>query len=344
MKFPHSINLRRLVFFILALALLLTFAGCNQTEKPAVENVEDPVSTGSPDIHTNPPTETAGPTEAETWPETEPQIHTVPATMATVLSNKLNIREDTGSQYNAVDQYSKGDRIEILETKTVDGTTWGRTGKGWIGMGYVKMDGTPSPDSGNTAIVSDGNCEVLGYGVVDLKAVNVRTGPDVDCEKITEVSQGVRYAFYQEAVGWVRIEDGWINASYFYIEGKKADDSIFASVTAENLNIRTGPHTDFQIVGTYKEGDTIEILGQVNGWGYTELGWINLLHVKDEAPVYTTGTAVVMTGLNIRKEANADSEKIGVYKAGDRVTILEVKDGWGRTDKGWINLKFVDYD
>lgn len=346
MRFSLRSNPRRLVFFILALALGLTLISCKQTEKPAVENVEDPVSTSGTDISTNPPTNPTNPTEAAT----ETQIASVPATMGTIDTARLNIRQDAGSNYDAIGNYVKGDRVEILETKTVDDTVWGRTSKGWIGMGYVRMDGTPTTvntESGNAnavSIVSDGNCLVLGYGVVDLKALNVRSGPDTSCEKIKEVSQGVRYAYYQEVSGWVRIEDGWVSTTYFYLEGRTAEDAMFGTVTAENLNIRTGPDTDFKSNGTYKKGEAIDILAQVNGWGYTEKGWVNMAHVESRDPVYTTGTATVTTGLNIRKEANADSEKVDVYKEGDRVTILEVKDGWGRTDKGWINLKYVKYD
>ena len=29
---------------------------------------------------------------------------------------------------------------------------------------------------------------------------------------------------------------------------------------------------------------------------------------------------------------------------GKRHDIIEVKDGWGKTDKGWINLDYVKYD
>jgi len=60
-------------------------------------------------------------------------------------------------------------------------------------------------------------------------------------------------------------------------------------------------------------------------------------------PTYTTGAGTVTIGLNIRQEPNADSQKVGEYKEGEQVTILEISDNWGRTDKGWINLKYVRF-
>lgn len=44
--------------------------------------------------------------------------------------------------------------------------------------------------------------------------------------------------------------------------------------------------------------------------------------------------------LNIRAEASARSAVVGRYEPGTAITILERKDGWGRTDRGWI---FMDY-
>ena len=52
--------------------------------------------------------------------------------------------------------------------------------------------------------------------------------------------------------------------------------------------------------------------------------------------------AVVTTEkpLNIRAKASARSAVVGRYEPGTAITILERKDGWGRTDRGWI---FMDY-
>lgn len=59
---------------------------------------------------------------------------------------------------------------------------------------------------------------------------------------------------------------------------------------------------------------------------------------SDSTPV----GAVVTTEkpLNIRAEASARSVVVGRYEPGTAITILERKDGWGRTDRGWI---FMDY-
>ena len=266
--------------------------------------------------------------------------------MGTVTTGKLNIRQGAGSKYETAGSYLKGDRIELLEIVTVDDTEWGRTGKGWVGMGYVHLDGTPpTPDENgempNSDMTNDGNYEILGYGVVDLGELNVRLGPGTEYNKVCSVLEGTRYAYYQIQGDWVRIEDGWVSTSYFYLEGTTADDAASAVVIEDNLNIRTGPATSFKSNGTLRKGDAVKILAQVDGWGYTEKGWISMSHVEF---TYSTGSGTVTSGLNIRKEPNADSESVGTYSTGDSVTIIEVQGFWGKTDQGWINLQYVKYN
>ena len=280
------------------------------------------------------------PTEPTPTDPTEPEYMDVEATMGTVITGKLNIRKGAGSKYEAFDSYYEGDRIEILEILEVDDTLWGRTYKGWVGMGYVRMDGT-APEKPDETITSNGNYRILGYGVVDLGKLNVRSGPGTDREKIGEVTEGNRYAYYEVQQDWVRIECGWVSAEFFYMEGTLSDDNVNGIVTTDDLNVRTGPATSFKSVATMKTGDAAEILAQVDGWGYTGQGWINMQHIQ---AIYSTGTGTITTGLNIRKEPDAGSEKVGSYSEGDPVTILEVNGQWGRTDLGWINLEYVKYD
>lgn len=289
--------------------------------------------------------------EPEQEPEDEVQTQQshVEATMGTITASKLNIRKGPEENYETNGAYYKGDRVEILEIQTVDGTTWGQTNLGWIGMGYVKMDGSPvNNEEVHPNLVTNGETAILGYGVVDLGELNVRQGPGTEHAKVRSVKKGDRYAYYQTsntAGNWVRIEDGWVSTEYFYLEGTVADDAVTGTVIeTDNLNIRSGPNTSYRSTGILKQGDAVEILAQVGGWGYTEQGWIFMSYVQPDAPTYSTGECTVTRGLNIRQEPNADSEIVGTYVQGNTITILEVDGNWGKTVQGWINLKYVEYN
>ena len=315
---------------VLVLLLILLIPG---RKEPAAEAADATMETQIE--ATEPPTAPAA---------VEIQPVGIPATMGTVTAEGLSICKDAGVGIDIEDYYTQGDRVEIHETKEVDGTLWGYTGKGWIRMDRIRMDDVPPADLNGTEIVSNGSYAVLGYGVVDLGSLNVRVGPGTDYTKIKEIPQGNRYAYYEVSGEWVRIADGWVSSLYFYIEGTTAEDATTGIITTNDLNVRTGPDTTYKRVNSYMEEDSVQILAEVNGWGYTEKGWISMMYVTLPEPVYTTGSATVTIGLNIREEPDPNSEKVDAYKDGDRVTILEVIDGWGKTDKGWINLDYVKYD
>ena len=322
---------------VLVLVLILVLATCNRKE-PAVALADATTDTQVQNVE--PATE---PAAIETQPVG------IPATMGTILIDQLSICKDAGVVVDIEAYYTIGDRVEIQEEIAVNGMTWGYTGKGWIDMSYVRMDDVPagrdnSTNSDGVEIVSNGSYTVLGYGVVDLNALNVRVGPGTDYTKIKEIHQGTRYAYYEAADEWVRIRDGWVSTEYFYVEGTTAEDATAGTITTNDLNVRTGPDTSFKRISSYMENDSVQILAVVNGWGYTEEGWVSMMYVELPERVYTTGSATVTVGLNIRKEPDASAEKVDAYKEGDRVTILEVKNGWGKTDKGWINLDYVRYD
>lgn len=354
----HSIptKYRRLLAFATLLLLLVSLAGCwKKDDSGSTESSPDTDPSDSVVETTTAPPETTVPetTEAPTATTEAPTVSTEPVQQTytgTVTTNGLNIREGAGSDYTKLGSYSKGDQIEILEIKN----GWGRTSKGWVSMDYVTLDAdaTVEPtvdtsdddDTTNEDIVSDGKTTVLGHGVVNLGALNVRSGPGTNYDTLGTVTLGNRYAYYQKSGNWVRIKDGWISLSYFYVEGNTGDGSGTGTTTSA-LNIRSGPGTAYDKVGTFGEGETVKILTQINSWGYTSKGWISMSYVKMDSSTTDTSTGkgtITATTLNIRKTASADGEKVGTYTKGDEVEILEISGDWGRTNKGWINMDYVD--
>lgn len=59
-------------------------------------------------------------------------------TAKTVIADCLHIRSGAGTQNPIVGYLYEGAKVEILETTTVDGRSWGRIATGWICMDYVR--------------------------------------------------------------------------------------------------------------------------------------------------------------------------------------------------------------
>ena len=148
------------------------------------------------------------------------------------------------------------------------------------------------------------------------------------------------------------------------------------------ISVRVIPSKDANVTGTLDAGTVVEILRQETiadiTWGMISTpvsGWICMDYVKmyssqngsassetdpnasqptTPAPPDNTGNTTNNSGthntkgvisarsLNVRDEASASGKIVGSYFKGDVVTILETKDGWGRTDKGWIKMEYVN--
>lgn len=52
-------------------------------------------------------------------------------------------------------------------------------------------------------------------------------------------------------------------------------------------------------------------------------------------------TVTPSIGVNIRSGPGTNYGKVGAYSMGTVVDVLEARDGWGRTDKGWMSLAYL---
>ena len=53
-------------------------------------------------------------------------------------------------------------------------------------------------------------------------------------------------------------------------------------------------------------------------------------------------TVTPSIGVNIRSGPGTGYGKVGAYPMGTVVDVLEARDGWGRTDKGWVSLAYLE--
>ena len=55
----------------------------------------------------------------------------------TVKASSLRIRSGAGTNYRTVGYLTNGQKVTVLETKTVSGTLWGKIAQGWVCMDYL---------------------------------------------------------------------------------------------------------------------------------------------------------------------------------------------------------------
>lgn len=122
-----------------------------------------------------------------------------------VNTDTLRVRSGAGTQNAQVATLAKGEKVEILELKTVNRSTWGRTAKGWISLYYVKLDSTTSA---NGAVVKTVSTDLLHIrdkaGATEKQTGDYRRGNLIVILEQTSVN----------GAAWGRTDQGWVAMEY----------------------------------------------------------------------------------------------------------------------------------
>ena len=227
------------------------------------------------------PDATTDPTEPEATqaPDTSGDSK---GTTGTITASELNIRSGPGTNYKKTGTVKKGDKVVILEKSG----NWGRTKDGWVSLKYVKLDGTVS-ESTNDEKTTTGTATSKTV-IITASELNIRSSAGTDGKKVGAYEYGDQVSITEQATvdgsTWGKTSKGWISLKYTYIQGEKGDKAGTGTVTADKLNVRSGPGTDYKKVDQVKSGDKVEIYAQITidkeTWGYTTDGWVNMQYVK----------------------------------------------------------------
>lgn len=240
----------------------------------------------------------------------EPETPAEPATRTgTVKVNDcLRVRSGPSTGYDVVAYLNNGTKVEILEQKIVGSMIWGKIDKGWISLDYVVLD----PEKTQPEQPSQ---------------------PEPpETEPPAQEPETPSAPTTQTWTGTVKVKDF--------------------------LRVRSGPSTSDAVVGYLSPNERVTITEKTTSnsmtWGKIDKGWISLDYVEldktdsDTTAQTWTGTVKVNDFLRVRTGAGTSYAIAGYLSPNEKVTITERKTvgstQWGKIDKGWISLDYVQLD
>lgn len=192
------------------------------------------------------------------------------------------------------------------------------------------------------------------YGIVLSDSVTLYEQPSQNASHCGSLTYGDRILVYGEDKGWVFTISGWAKAENFYLEGDTGEYAVGSStVTGTDVNLRTGPGMDYEVIKRHNTGDQLNILEEFLfeslWWGYTGEGWICMDYIYVNGTMSENYGIGIITGdvVNVRKGPGTNYETVGSVKQGQQVevfnffTVKNVK--WACTSKGWICMDFMRY-
>ncbi|MGM0835897.1 MAG: SH3 domain-containing protein [Bacillota bacterium] len=217
---------------------------------------------------------------------------------------------------------------------------------------------------------ADGTIEVA------TDVLNVREKPDANSLIISKVMRGETYPVVDTKGEWVKIQvtsskSGWV-ASYLVTDNQQSssparnsESTDVVQVLTDDLRVRSGPGTSFNVVGFIQSSDSVSFVDQNENWVKIRTtgleGWVSSEFVsiqtkkkkketteeENQGNASTSQTATVTTdGLNIRSEPSTQSKVIGTLANGTVVNVLNKKSDWLQIsydgETGWIHSDYAD--
>ena len=192
------------------------------------------------------------------------------ATTYTVKQD-LNAKYGPGEFYSNASTYKKGTVVRLTkQVKSPDGKYW------------RKVDGKELyiPSSLVTAIPWKNYKTYVVTGAAGV--LNVRKGPGTNFEIVTTYKNGEIVKASDSINGWRKVEgkEMYISSQYTKIVSTPSNiDGYYAYKVKvdDSLNVRKGAGTNYEIIGSYKNGDVVFATPLSNGWSklYGQTKYVN---------------------------------------------------------------------
>ncbi len=197
-------------------------------------------------------------------------------------------------------------------------------------------------------------------------SVNIRSQGSAKYPIIGWAKNGAQVEILYQGNYWHKVrlfssgKVGWVYAKYVQITSYSPDPAPYTPVPVDGgtatvatrypnstVNLRTGPGTDYAVVGAVGRGTSLSILASQGNWcqvyvparGIT--AWISRNYLS-------MGMNAVATGdVNLRTGPSKDYPRITVIKKGQAVTVLSQGSGWSQVSfgnyTGYISNKYWAY-
>ena len=185
----------------------------------------------------------------------------------------VNVRAEAKSGSTILGTLSKGTKVTVLDISGSWVHVQSGSLTGYVFEDYIDID--KAQDGGASGPVVS---EESFTGVVKVSgSLNVRKGPGTTYAVVGKLHNGDKVTVTGSTDGWYAISydggTGYVSSAYITkSDGSETtstpggDEDAEGYVIASALNVRSGPGTNYNILGKLYSGDLVEILGSSNGW------------------------------------------------------------------------------
>lgn len=266
----------------------------------------------------------------------------IPAQAATtggaVTTSALNLRASAGTDGKILAVMPQGTKVVVQSSSN-----------GWSKVIYNGTEGYASADYLSAA---DSVSASFGTGTVTGSDVRMRSGASTSSSVIGTYGKGTQMTVTGVSGNWYAVnyngKTGYVSSDFMSLaSGSTASNNTASntsntaatggksgSVIGTSVRMRSGPSTDYDILGTYSNGVKLNVLGSENGWykvSYNgKTGYIKADYVRVTPDSATTSTDGTVTGSDVRLRLGPSTSYsiVGTYPKGTAVKISGTSGNW----------------
>ena len=146
---------------------------------------------------------------------------------------------------------------------------------------------------------------------------------------------------------WIGIAAILLSASMMVVQVPQVQAFPATVVSGSGVNVRSGPGTNFAIIGGFGNGARVNVVSTSGGWyQISGGGWISSSYTSTGnsggggTPV--SGSVTTVAGVNIRSGPSTSFAVIGGLGAGTTVRVVSLSNGFYQLSSGgWISANYT---
>ncbi|KZD30696.1 N-acetylmuramoyl-L-alanine amidase [Bacillus cereus] len=296
----------------------------------------------------------------------------------TVNASVLHVRAGSSTSHDVISRVYNGQSLNVIGEEN-----------GWFKINVNGQTGFVSGEFVSKNGATNNNVSTGGNNKVTADVLRVRTAPNTSSSVSGRVYEGQTLNVIGEENGWVKInhngQTGYVSSQF--VSGASSNTGSTSNnnnsnneatvqpasgnytVNVSSLRVRTGPSTSHPTVGSVKQGQVVQVVGEVQDWfkiNYAgQTAYLSKDYVKkggsnengnqgnnqeqnNNGTIQTGGTYVVnATSLRVRTGPAAYHSVIGGVLNGTTLNVVGSENGWFKVNyqgkTGYVSSEFVKF-
>ena len=255
----------------------------------------------------------------------------------------VNFRTGAGTNYGIISTLPAGTHVVVSE----------RSSGNWATVVYNGTVGYISSDYLKRANDMDAS---FGTGTICGSYVRMRSSASTSSSILGTYNSGTTMTVTGVSGAWYKVNyngtDGYVYSNYLSLSGVTSSGGSASgsngSVKGSDVRMRSGPGTNYSILGTYQNGTALTVTGTENGWSKVTIGgtsgYIRSDYVSGGGADSKTGY-IKGNDVRLRSGAGTNYSILGTYNNGTPLTITGTSGNWTAVTingvKGYVNSTYV---